>query len=438
MELAAEGFIDGPPRMPASAAMDPLLERRVACSRGGLFAKAVEEHGAVRRLVASWLPSHEADETQLVVDDIKDFALDPAQDLIVLLEQPSRNRSQCQFERHLRRHGHPRTPQEAQRQCRRAPSRCEGARAVPPFATRDVDLELDDGARNSSCVRSFHLAFLLTAYPGNQFIHGGQAPERIWDFSPSSPREHYMLCVSLVAQAANPRRHAAPSHAPPKPRAVRAHDDNGPFLARPPTGSPLSFARTARVHVFTLHHDPGAHRGRWQLACFVMHNRTLMRYVEAYRDDGASAMDVSWEEWGPTETRFFVLANGVPMASPSGECRVEVLDLNVHPSRAPTAAEKFAASRLEIDLEEPIEGSRLVCEPSVFPTGRVFARRSSLLCALGQRESYMGYMIDEQRLLGLKFRCAVSKSVPTHAQCTSWYYYDRTSTSQDSHREGHV
>jgi hypothetical protein len=57
---------------------------------GGLFAKALEEHGAARRLVASWLPSNTTSETRLVVDDlgvrIKDFALDPAQDLVVLLE----------------------------------------------------------------------------------------------------------------------------------------------------------------------------------------------------------------------------------------------------------------------------------------------------------------------------------------------------------------
>lgn len=91
--------------------MDLLLERRVAwralrprrrssvalaghCHAyelvGGLFAKALEEYGSARRLVASWLPSNTVDETRLVVDDlgvrIKDFALDPAQDLIVLLE----------------------------------------------------------------------------------------------------------------------------------------------------------------------------------------------------------------------------------------------------------------------------------------------------------------------------------------------------------------
>ncbi len=99
-----------------------------------------------------------------------------------------------------------------------------------------------------------------------------------------------------------------------------------------------------------------------------------------------------------------------PVLQRSGESRVEVLDLNVHPSRAPTAAEKLAASRLGIDPEEPAEGSRLVCEPSVFPAIGVFAKEVVTrlpyysVLAPGQDESYVGYMIDEQRLLGLKVR----------------------------------
>ena len=101
-----------------------------------------------------------------------------------------------------------------------------------------------------------------------------------------------------------------------------------------------------------------------------------------------------------------------PVLQPSGDSRVEVLDFNVHPSRAPTAAEKLAATRLGIDLERPPEGARLVCEPSVFPAGEVFAKE--VVTALpyyavpapGEREEYVGYMIDEQRLLGLKV-CSV-------------------------------
>ena len=60
----------------------------------GLFAKALEEFGAARRFVASWLPSNTTDETQLVDDNfgvgIKDFALDPAQ-----LHRPHRASPRC-------------------------------------------------------------------------------------------------------------------------------------------------------------------------------------------------------------------------------------------------------------------------------------------------------------------------------------------------------
>jgi hypothetical protein len=108
-----------------------------------------------------------------------------------------------------------------------------------------------------------------------------------------------------------------------------------------------------------------------------------------------------------------------PVLQPSGVSRVEVLDLNVHVSRAPSAAEKLAASRLGIDLEKPAEGSRLVCEPSVLPAGGVFAKEVVTwlpyysVPAPGQGELYVGYMIDEQRLLGLKVRvpCVRSRGV---------------------------
>ncbi|KAI0272083.1 hypothetical protein BGY98DRAFT_168578 [Russula aff. rugulosa BPL654] len=137
--------------------------------------------------------------------------------------------------------------------------------------------------------------------------------------------------------------------------------------------------------------------------------------------EGACAVDVPWEEWGPHGTRFFVLAMGFqwlryvhgtrvvcPVLQATGESRVEVLDFNVHASRAPTAAEKLAATRMGIDTARPPEGARFVCEPSVFAAETVFANQVVTglpyysMPAPGQCEPYVGYMIDEQRLLGLK------------------------------------
>jgi hypothetical protein len=99
-----------------------------------------------------------------------------------------------------------------------------------------------------------------------------------------------------------------------------------------------------------------------------------------------------------------------PVLQPTGESRVEVLDFNVHASRAPTAAEKLAAAYMGIDTVRPPEGARFVCGPSVFAAEAVFA--NEVVTALpyysmpapGQCEPYVGYMIDEQRLLGLKVR----------------------------------
>ncbi|KAH9018318.1 hypothetical protein EDB84DRAFT_1626704 [Lactarius hengduanensis] len=426
-------LIDGPSRGPASTAaarMDLLLERRVAwrvmrprrraavalagpCHAyelaGGLFAKAIEEFRAAPRLVASWLPSNTADETRLVIDDlgvrIKDFALDPSQDLIVFLEHPS---STVLLPVPLGAGAvAPHPAAKVPVLCRRSPGPVHGCM-----------IQVVEDIVGVYFWMPLHGVLIWNWMTGEElvFVQGDQVPERIWEFSFLSPRAYMIttlkdggeIHIYSFASPSSPRQptHVATLHLP-TPHPTRALFEftttTGPFLTRPPIGSPFSFARTARP------------------ACFVMHNRTLMRYVEAYCDDGASAMDVPWEEWGPTETRFFVLAMGFqwlryvhgtrvvcPVLQPSGECLVEVLDFNVRASRAPTVAEKLAASRLGIDIKEPVEGSRLVCEPSVFPAAGIFAKEVVTrlpyysVPAPGQHEPYVGYMIDEQRLLWIK------------------------------------
>ena len=120
--------------------------------------------------------------------------------------------------------------------------------------------------------------------------------------------------IYSFGNASSPKRpmHVATLHLP------QPHDHRtllelttttGPFLACPPADAPFAVAPNARVHVFTLHHDPTARRGRWQLACLVVHNRTLVQYVDAYQEE-VGAVDVRWEGWGPQGTRLFVLAMG--------------------------------------------------------------------------------------------------------------------------------
>ncbi|KAI0251641.1 hypothetical protein BJV78DRAFT_415852 [Lactifluus subvellereus] len=473
IELAAEGLVDGPPGglAPTTAArMEQLLERRAAwralrprrraavalaghCHAyelvGGLFAKALEEYGAARRLVASWLPSTAAGETRLVVDDlgvrIKDFALDPAQDLVVLLEHRPASSSAsalaiagADIRVHLRKLS---AGVVAPHPAAKHPVLCH--RALGPV--HGCMIQIVEDVVGMYFWMPFHGVLIWNWMTGEElvFVQQDDAPDRIWDFSFLSPRAYMVTTLkdggeiriysfaastststsSAPSSSLGQPTHVATLHLPPPLRhraLLELTTTTGPFLARAPADAPFASARTARVHVFTLHHDPTTQRGRWQPACFVVHNRTLMRYVEEACGKEAAA-DVPWEAWGPRGTRFFVLANGFqwlryvhgtrvvcPVLQPSGDSRVEVLDFNVHVTRAPTAAEKLAATRLGIDLEQPPEGARLVCEPSVFPAGEVFAKQ--VVTALpyysvpapGQREQYVGYMIDEQRLLGLK------------------------------------
>ena len=68
-----------------------------------------------------------------------------------------------------------------------------------------------------------------------------------------------------------------------------------------------------------------------------------------------------------------------PVLQPSGESRIEVLDIDVHAWRVSIMAENLAATRLGLELEQPPEGARLVSEPSVFPTGLVFVKEVVML-----------------------------------------------------------
>jgi hypothetical protein len=105
-----------------------------------------------------------------------------------------------------------------------------------------------------------------------------------------------------------------------------------------------------------------------------------------------------------------------PVLQPSGDNRVEVLDFNVHPSRAPMMAKKLVVTRLGLDMEKPPEGSQLVCEPSMFPVNNMFAKQVVMelpydsVPALGQHDEYVRYMIDKQRLLRLKV-CSPGKGL---------------------------
>ncbi|KAI0263627.1 hypothetical protein BC834DRAFT_304707 [Gloeopeniophorella convolvens] len=386
---------------------------------------------------------------RLVVDDlgvrIKDFALDPAQDLIVLLEHqgglgpfPALSASGApgaEVRVHLRRLGGRLGDGGAEGLAARAPhprARCAVLCRRAPGPIHGCMIQIVEDVVGMYFWQPFHGVLIWNWVTGEElvFFQEDQAPERIWDFSFLSARAYMVTTLKDggeiriysfpgAAAAGGLPTHVATLHLPAPHRSrvlLELTTTTGPFLAGPPAGAPFAAARGARVHVFTLHHDPAAHRGRWQPACIVVHNHTLMRYVEAFdagADAGAGAADVPWDAWGPQGTRFFVLAMGFqwlryvhgtrvvcPVLQPSGERRVEVLDFNAHAGRPPRAAEA------EAEAEAAPPGAQCVREASVFPAGELFAE--DVVSALpyyavpAPDEQYVGYMIDEGRLLGLK------------------------------------
>ncbi|KAI9450176.1 hypothetical protein F5148DRAFT_610129 [Russula earlei] len=208
---------------------------------GGLFAKALEEFGAARRLFASWLLSNAAGETRLVVDDlgvrIKDFALDPAQDLIVLLEHrpavgpivstSSSSAAAADIRVHLRKLS---PGAVAPHPAARNPVLCRHGRGP----VHGCMIQIVEDVVGMYFWMPFHGVLIWNWMTGEElvFIQDNQAPERIWDFSFLSPRVYMVttlkdggeIRIYSFANSSSPKRplHVATLHLPPPNRTIIA------------------------------------------------------------------------------------------------------------------------------------------------------------------------------------------------------------------------
>ncbi|KAH9981649.1 hypothetical protein BJV74DRAFT_887389 [Russula compacta] len=260
----------------------------------GLFAKALEEFRAARILVASWLPSSDVSEKRLVVDDlgvrIKDFALDPAQDLIVLLEHrpavgPIASTSPtvgADIRVHLRKLS---AGVVAPHPAAKNPVLC--MRALGPV--HGCMIQIVEDVVGMYFWMPFHGVLIWNWMTGEElvFIQENQAPDRIWDFSFLSPRAYMVTRLkdsgeirihnfaNSSSQASDTRRHVASHH----------RTSTASFWSSPrrrarswPVHLPTChlLLRATRAFTFSLYNDLAAHRGRWQPACFVVRNRTPM------------------------------------------------------------------------------------------------------------------------------------------------------------------
>ncbi|KIJ62437.1 hypothetical protein HYDPIDRAFT_30404 [Hydnomerulius pinastri MD-312] len=227
----------------------------------------------------------------------------------------------------------------------------------------------------------------------------------------------------------------------------------GPFLASCPPGKPFTASNEDRIHVLTAQYiNPRPTEGPRNRPkfCVFFHNRMLEGYIGRHaeqEDNGGIPVVIPWEEWGPANTRFlphngtfqwlrwaFTLdvhpissasieyVHGqrviVPSLVEQGKSRMQVLDFNIRNtprqncytnSSSDSDAESGADSDTEFTYHpknhthvELIDYTTFVDVPTIFPE----PVRSSLPYREMRRDEmadYSGVMIDDERLVGLKY-----------------------------------
>ncbi|KAG8215644.1 hypothetical protein J3R82DRAFT_7515 [Butyriboletus roseoflavus] len=248
--------------------------------------------------------------------------------------------------------------------------------------------------------------------------------------------------------------HAATLHLPPIRKSVRVlsiSSHTGPFLAGCPPDKPFVASNEERIHVLTIQyvHLPTLDGPRTRpRVCVFVHNRALEGYVDrgvASATMGAgeatTGMVVPWREWGRVHTRMlphvgrfqwlrYVHGQRVVMLLPTSEAdksTLQVLDFNVRSALDDNEDEDDVGADADADHtdegtgREKNEKNKDDADPSlrkttlkrvtypiriamphifvdVVETGLPYreARRDV-------RGDYSGVMIDDERLVGLKY-----------------------------------
>lgn len=190
-------------------------------------------------------------------------------------------------------------------------------------------------------------------------------------------------------------------------RSISSH--TSPFIGGPASGTPFDVSPDARVHVLSIEFRTR----QWHWTCLtqlVVRTETLMSYVRNHKPlDDRQPPHYHWDTWGPDNTRF--LCPGVrfrwlryvhgyrvvlPVINAQDLAVSQVLDFNPYckPSSLPT---------------EPSDGSTRfsawITEPSMFPqdifTTHIVTRLPYHRAVFKEPGHHSGFMIDSHRLVGL-------------------------------------
>ncbi|KAI0329467.1 hypothetical protein GY45DRAFT_1371545 [Cubamyces sp. BRFM 1775] len=182
---------------------------------------------------------------------------------------------------------------------------------------------------------------------------------------------------------------------------------SGPFVGRPTPGRPFETSPDCRLHVMELGY--GDHLERFSL---FVRNRHLLSYIPPDLGFGGTHTPVTmdWDEWGPDNTRFMsiiarfqwlryvhgerVVLPPVPGASSS---LLLTLDFNVHLKRMDDPLPLGDGDETVMSGEDPLS-SNIFLKPVV--SKLPFVIRARMQPPVEQE--YSGYMIDQDHLVGMR------------------------------------
>ncbi|TFK85394.1 hypothetical protein K466DRAFT_494844, partial [Polyporus arcularius HHB13444] len=227
----------------------------------------------------------------------------------------------------------------------------------------------------------------------------------------------------------------------------KAFTHSGPFVGRPTPGRPFETSPEARVHMLTLHY--GDHAGMFNLFvlnCFFL---SLVPAGQVGSKEDYAPVVKPWNEWGPENTRLFewsvhfnwlrcvshlllfmwcaesdkggryihgtrVVFPPIPERDPNANERaILMMDFNVHPKRTDDpvlhcypAPEN--SNCLFIVNERRIEAGQIFQEAVV--TRLPYA--ASTRVGISSVADYSGFMIDDQRLIGMRVSSVTLITIP--------------------------
>ncbi|KIK36486.1 hypothetical protein CY34DRAFT_811252 [Suillus luteus UH-Slu-Lm8-n1] len=392
---------------------------------GGVFAKtssSVGDHNqfSPRKFISSWLPSSSDPGHTLVRADIgvstRDFAIDPSQDLIALVQSDNNFVNDSgHTEVHMRTISsnikHPEASSPVLRTLTLSTMTNAFIQIVDDVIGMMFWMELE---RPHIIIWNWKTGQTLVDHDGDDL------PSHISDFSFISNRAYMItrginggsIQVFTFGENEHEITHVASLSLPPlKSRSHLVHCaiHTGPFVAKCLPNTPFWTNQDERIYVLSVQYiqvDPDIPSARPRFFLFFK-NSTPLRYIQRYREQReTSSIEVPWEEWGPRECRmlnhqvpyqWLRYVHGHRVVFPLLSGSMQVLDFNVRRTKRHVFPPQ-PDSKASIEI---IDYPTTILSDCIFP-GPVETSLPYRVCRRDELKGFSGVMIDEQRLIGLK------------------------------------